>query len=146
MSDSNPTQIPAEPAWIKDHDASPAGGGIVMEIGTEEQVAQLCEGEESFCPFCGKAFVMWPMYDLAKHVLDEHHETLTVQGKNGYKMQMIPGLTQPGAALIQALLISRISLRRRGWQLGFIREVQPGEGPRIAMPGAGNPSKGRIIH
>lgn len=145
MSDEKPlpdAEIVPEPAWIRDHDKSPAGGGLIIEIDSEEGVAKLCEGEQVFCAFCGNRFPLWPMYEIAKHSLDEHGAELTVQGQNGYKMQMIPGLTQSGVVFIQALLMSRISLRRRSWQLGFIREAKPGDGPRIVQPGESR--RGRI--
>lgn len=145
MNTQNPTQkaqSEPEPAWIRDNNAADQGGGVVFFAEASfDEIGAACESEIVCCVFCGEKCALWPISVISKHILDHHRDELTLQAQQMFTAQLMPGLTAGTAAVMHQHIMTRVSLRRRAWQLGMAKAVDasqvPGvsRGPRIHLPG-----------
>lgn len=117
-----------EPSWIRDALA------VELEVSDPSNafaiVAEICEGEKSYCEHCGAAFPMWPTKGWGDHILTAHSDNLTIQTRTGTALMCDDQCNGAQQLFFSMMLGARISMRRRGFQRGLLI-VKPG---RIVGP------------
>jgi len=94
-------------------------------------VAEICEGEKSFCEHCGAEAPLWPTKQWADHILTEHGPNLTIQARSGTSMMCEDKINQAQQIFFSMMLGARVSMRRRAWQRNLLI-VKPLPGGRPA--------------
>lgn len=112
-----------EPSWIRDALA------VELEVSDPSNafaiVAEICEGEQSFCEHCGAAFPMWPTKGWGDHILTAHGDNLTIQTRTGTALMCDDQCNGAQQLFFSMMLGARVSMRRRGFQRGLLI-VKPG--------------------
>ena len=122
-----------EPSWIRDIEAATLiVGGPNPGRMPSQMVAEICAGEITCCEHCGAQFPMWPTKGWADHLLTAHAEALTIQARTGTSMLCAVEVNEAQGAFFSMMLGARVSLRRRGFQLGYLKAA--GEESRIHLP------------
>jgi len=112
-----------EPVWIRD--ALAAELEVSDQSNAVQIVAQICEGEKSYCEHCGADFDMWPTKTWADHILTEHSDNLTIQARTGTSLMCDERCNEAQQLFFSMMLGARVSMRRRAWQRGLV-VVKPG--------------------
>jgi len=123
-----------EPAWIRDSQI--AGVAFAPELDARvpanSWIAEICEGETSYCEHCGAGFPMWPTKAWADHLVTAHGDALTIQARTGSSLLCADELNECQTQFFAMMFASRVSLRRRAWQLGYASVKQ--DERRIHIP------------
>jgi hypothetical protein len=123
----------SEPAWIRDVEAATLiVGGPNPGRMPSEMVAEICAGETTCCEHCGEKFPMWPTKQWADHLLTAHGDALTIQARTGTAMMCSDAVNEAQGAFFSMMLGARVSLRRRGFLLGYLKAA--GDETRIHLP------------
>lgn len=113
-----------EPDWVRDLTAvQSASENVAIACSNAAEIEQMFAGETICCEVCGKAFPMWPPREWAQHSLDDHKGVFTVQHGANMTLMTQSALTGAHIAYFSAQLSTRVSIRRRAWQLGFTQRV-----------------------
>lgn len=134
----NPTEkalTKDEPKWICDAQSAPVAfywndppksqaEGAARQL---KMVAEICEGEAICCEYCGDVFEMWPLKDWADHQIRKHGENMTLQIRAGNALLCDAQINPAVQAIFEAQFSARVSMRRRAWQLDYMRPVEPEE-------------------
>lgn len=120
-----------EPVWIRDAQAAHVDIDGSHPEKIPQMIAEICEGEKVFCEYCGAEFPIWPTKVWADHTLTEHSALLTIQARTGTNVMCADELIDAQRMFFSMLFSSRVSLRRRAWQLGFTVVKEP---PRLVRP------------
>jgi hypothetical protein len=120
----------SEPSWIRDSQIieiqlSPADPAKFLKM-----VAEICEGENSFCEHCGEKFPMWPTKAWADHLITEHGPNLTIQVRTGTAAMCQDEIGPAQQVFFSMMFGSRVSMRRRAWKLGYARTIPTREDGR----------------
>jgi hypothetical protein len=110
-----------EPAWIRDVQAGQIDIDSTDPVRIVEIVAEICEGEKSFCEHCGAGYPLWPTKEWADHILTAHGESLTIQTRTGTSMMCEDAINQAQQLFFSMMLGARVSMRRRAWQRGLVK-------------------------
>lgn len=108
-----------EPNWIRDTQAAPMVLNIPAGTDVEETIAKLCEGEHYHCELCGAEFALWPLRVFASHALKDHAADYTVQALATFSLMCLEQIGQAHQMFLMAQVHSRVSMRRRGRELGL---------------------------
>ncbi len=115
----------AEPPWIRD----PTAANVDVDTSAPEKIADIiaaiCEGEKTFCEYCGAGFDLWPPMEWADHLLTVHGPEQTIMVRTNYAPMCSPDLNVGKQMYFSMNFAVRLSMRRRAWKLGFA-VVRPG--------------------
>ena len=115
-----------EPAWIRDN--------RVAQVTFDESlnarpgaswIAEICEGEKTYCEQCGAEFPMWPPKGWGDHLVTAHADNLTIQARTGTSLACADEFGEFQANFFAMMFASRVSMRRRAWKLGYAVVVPP---------------------
>jgi hypothetical protein len=133
VTSHSPLATEPEPAWIRDVEAATLiVGGPNPGRMPSEMVAEICAGETTCCEHCGEKFPMWPTKQWADHFLTAHGDALTIQARTVTAMMCADAVNEAQGVFFSMMLGTRVSLRRRGFLLGYLKAA--GEECRIHIP------------
>lgn len=128
-----------EPAWVRDPQAVPPMQLVIDSSTTDvnEVLTKLCAGHVFHCEFCGVQFPLWPICELATHMLDTHSAEMTKQMVAGFSLMAVAEITPAVQQWFNMQLTSRVGLRRRAREMGIATSVPVTSAPsprRIILP------------
>lgn len=128
---------PKEPTWIRDPTAEPrmalAIDSTVHNI--HDVMTKLCAGESFHCEYCGAQFPLWPISELATHMLDTHSRDVTAPMAAGFALLSATTLGPAHQGWFGTQLTARVILRRRAYEMGLATTVErPAPPSRIVRP------------
>jgi len=123
---------PPEPAWIRDVSAAEIECTPRRPDLIQQMLSEICEGEISYCEHCGAGFPMWPPKGWADHLMTEHADNLTIQARTGTAMFCADDADHIQQSFFVAMIITRVSMRRRAWKLGYA-VIKPAPEGRVKL-------------
>jgi hypothetical protein len=115
----------AEPVWIRDVMAASIDIISFDPSKVPIIVAGICEGEKSYCEYCGAEASLWPTKQWADHILTAHGDNLTIQTRTGTSMMCEDSINHAQQVFFSMMLSARVSMRRRAWKRGLVVVKQP---------------------
>jgi hypothetical protein len=111
-----------EPNWIRDVQAADVHWDASLNARPHsEWIGEVCAGELSHCEHCGAGFPMWPTKGWADHLVTAHGDALTIQARTGTALLCADELNEAQVTFFSMMFQSRVSMRRRAWQLGYAK-------------------------